>query len=183
MSDSVSKMEAMIRFNDDDTNRGIEAGAWEFDGGVAVEIKPTNHWFDWITNVTGAWPRGHRQHRIWRRDAQALVRWLESKVPASRYTLIGISRGGAIGIIAADILTQHGLQARVITMGSPKPGRIHKSFLITQYRVKGDLVPFLPLLYPRVKFGTIWSRGQWAPFWKAHAGYWDLLREVRESCE
>jgi len=168
-----------MRFNDDSTKRGIEGRYWTDDGVHCVYIQPTNHRWDWWTNFFGAWPRRHGYHRAWHDDACWLLTWLAQNTDGGDYRLYGHSRGGAVAMIVADYLarasngTQHH-KVECVTFGAPKPGRLHGGFTLKEYRHRGDLVPFLPLMYrkhsKRVAFGD------WEPFWKAHMSYNEMMR-------
>ena len=158
-----------MRFNDDDTKRGIEGRYWT-DGGVhCVFVEPTNCVYDWRTN-TYAWPRRDGKHRIWQQDGAWLAEWIGENVPAgSVVRLHGLSRGGAVALIAADYLIEVNYDVYVDTWGAPKPGRIRHDIPGVDYRLRGDIVPSLPLLYGRPR-GRRVRIGSWRPI-LAHMDY------------
>ena len=160
----------MQHFNDDDSKIGVEGKHW-LDGNArdCFDVDPTNHPDDWKTNLF-SWPRRDGKHRAWQRDGAFLAEHIgEIVAPGGEVLIRGLSRGGAVALIAGDYLISAGYKVTVDTWGSPKPGRLENEIPGRDYRLRGDIVPSLPLLYRRPR-GRRFRLGRWRPI-IAHTEY------------
>jgi len=158
-----------IPFNDDDTKDGIEGWRIELDEKRIVYVSPTNSRYDWIRDFV--MPR-----KQWFHLALWLVKYLQ-ELPKKSTVILGYSMGGAIALNTASLMPSI---TKVYTFGSPKPGRIDTPDApVVQWRTRGDIVPFLPILAPRISRSVVID--QWKPFWEAHASYGELISSVIAS--
>jgi pimeloyl-ACP methyl ester carboxylesterase len=156
-----------VYFNDDMTDRGIEGWYKDVHQKRFVYVKPTNCAYDWLRNFL--LPR-----RSWENMAEWLY-YLLSTLPERDHVILGYSMGGAVALNLASVLG--GVQIKhVYTFGAPKPGRIKLHFPVTEHVHRGDIVPCLPILAPRLtKREYI---GEWKPFVQAHESYQYLINMV-----
>jgi surfactin synthase thioesterase subunit len=138
------------------------------DNVIAVDGSDT--WQEWLGNILAFRTIRCGAHQSFERAARCIWEQINDRLDrGAQYVLTGPSRGGAIAVILAGIMSAHGYAVIVVTFGAPKSGSTHfwRDYdpVHIAHEIEGDPVPALPfwwranpsaivIRYPRVGRGA-----------------------------
>lgn len=150
------------------SGRDVQWRMTEIDGEHLVEFQCTRSLSDWLHNILFP-PERVWHHRdndngfwahagfisLWDSVRDDVVKVVEATVltrsEPTFFHVVGYSQGGAIAILAAEELRLLGYAVELTTFASPRPvwgyasDKVFTRLAGTHYRVRGDIVPMLPL--------------------------------------
>lgn len=135
-----------------------------------VFVHGTNHWLEWLHHVT---PFAGIREKRW---ADQLLRTLSER-GVQFHTLAGHSIGGTVVTIAAlDLVLFWMGRVKLYTYGAKRPPRGCNA-TGKHYRIKGDVVPFLPPWRKALPLITL-DYGKMGPI-EAHGprSYWEQMEK------
>lgn len=173
------------KYNDDNTNRGVEGWTELLNGKLIVFIKSTNSKADWLSNLNAFRSNdilanckvhsGYKMYARWMHCFIVKKATLHNLNPED-IIIIGSSMGGGI----AQILGEYN-NFKIISIDGPRTtSRITNNKDILYYN-RGSIVHNIPFWFKRIS-NAISLNSKWRPFWKAHVDYniEEIITEVTE---
>jgi hypothetical protein len=163
------------------------AGVWEDERLICCDGSDT--WQEWVGNTLVYRTTKEGCHVSYDRSARGFFRQLVKIIRGhERWKVGGFSRGGAIARKLALELAKMGLSVECVTFGAPPTGKHRLNDLIEDhgvecrgYEIDGDIVPRLPMWWPKPTGEIIHLPRQHKGIKENHMAYGEAL--AGECCE
>ena len=170
-----------VKFNDDNSRKGIEGWFEVVDDKLIFYISPTNHKEDWKSDFIAFREydkladckihKGFRQYAHWMNNF--IIRKSNACNIKDIY-VFGYSMGGGI----AQILGEFDSNYIIISIDGPRVTTKLTNKKSVLYFNRGSLVYSIPFWFKKIK-NRICLNNKWRPFWKSHADY-DIDKIISE---